>query len=272
MTVISYMDTCSCSVHCPHYSYIPGVRFNTVSISFSFSVMMEGLFETLCFYDEWNPAFESDDDYEREQLEIALYSQIHFDLNTEAVIPDTVHDDTFTIDVRGNHQTGFTASDTTSDVVLNQDISEKYGILPPKEDAIYKLKNEIRTNKVNVARCQSVRINKNKKYDRGTDAIAKNTKTTKVKVVEKGYSKHKSGLAEEMILGESPDSHDSSVADSESIVDSEDGQIYGVLGKQDREHLDLKINIDSSSDDEKDSEYGKLWTWLQWTSIAQISV
>lgn len=84
--------------------------------------------EDCCYY--FSDGAESLDSYDREQMEIALYSKIHFATNFDLTqntdtAQEYVNDD-FDITVEGNENTGYKASETNADYVLNRDIKKKY--------------------------------------------------------------------------------------------------------------------------------------------------
>lgn len=76
-----------------------------------------------------SPEGDNDDMYEREQLEVALYSQIHFEENSEFVDIKSNDDKMFYIDVKGGDDIGFIAKETNADSILNDSINKKYGVL-----------------------------------------------------------------------------------------------------------------------------------------------
>lgn len=224
---------------------------------------MEDSFQSEALSDgEEHHSLDSDEAYDREQLEIALYSQIHFEENTETLLDDLECniDRAFTIDIRGSGRTGYVAPDTTSDFILNRAIGEKYGDLPHKEDDVYKLKLKAKRNKDVISEIK--RVTPQKPRSQGKILLSKGDKVISGKVDHKGDRKSKNGIAEQLILGLSSDNDlqewpilDS---DSESMFDSEDGQLYGMLGKQEKSDLDLRINVESSFlEEEFDSDYGE---------------
>lgn len=186
---------------------------------------------------------DSDEAYEREQLEIALYSKVHFEENTDAV-NDVLGDDSdkgFTIDVHCDDWTGFVATDKTSDFILNQAIGNKYGVLPHKEDDVYRLKHKAVINKDTTSKLQT--------RDKCQEKKVSTKPRIKTNVDHKGDGKSKDTLAEQLILGQSSDIDQEKLLfsdnESESMFESEDDQIYGVLGKKEKSEMDLKLNVES---------------------------
>lgn len=68
----------------------------------------------------------SDNDLDLEELEISLYSAIHFEDNTET--NDIVqYSNNFHLNVEGNCKTGFFVGETTADAIVNKALADKYG-------------------------------------------------------------------------------------------------------------------------------------------------
>ncbi|XP_060581426.1 zinc finger CCHC domain-containing protein 7-like isoform X2 [Ruditapes philippinarum] len=94
----------------------------------------------------------SSDDYEQEQLEIALYSKIHFEQNSENPSLNKEHDifycedDTvekdFIFTVQGNEKKGFVASECNADIILNEALEEKYSHVNFKNDVAKRKNNK----------------------------------------------------------------------------------------------------------------------------------
>lgn len=212
---------------------------------------MEASVSTSCYSDDDAQCSDSDDAYEREQMEIALYSQIHFEENNEIELDGidkaSEFDNGFVIDVHGSEKTGIPENSKTADFLLNKIISEKYGLLPPQTD-------------VSCSTLDSANARHRQKKDK--------IFSTKLNGVSDNVDRNREvSLAEKLILGQSLGDEDADMASKVSSRsnddidddvdeigdlshgdDSDSSSIYGILDTTDKRNqkcLDLKMNVDN---------------------------
>lgn len=211
---------------------------------------MESSFSTSCYSDDDTHCSDSDDAYEREQMEIALYSQIHFEENNEIELDGidkaSEFDNGFVIDVHGSEKTGTPENSKTADFLLNRIISEKYGLLQSQTDVL----------------CSNV-DRANARHSQKKDKIF----STKLNGASDNVDRNREvSLAEKLILGQSLDDGDADmtskvssrsnddmddddeIGDFSNGDDSDSSSIYGILDTTDKRNqkcLDLKMNVNS---------------------------
>ena len=87
------------------------------------------------------------DGFDKEELEIALYSQIHFETNDNV---DTLQQnditDSFSIDVKGNDKTGFQAELKTADYIINEKLNTEYNTKLDENGSAKETLNENKTD------------------------------------------------------------------------------------------------------------------------------
>ena len=160
------------------------------------------------------------DGFDKEELEIALYSQIHFETNDNM---DTLQQnditDSFTIDVKGNDKTGFQAELKTADYIINEKLNTEYNT---KLDENGSAKETLNENKTDVTkssnRLSSCKYIKNIIPDK-IDIIEKALKAVKNrKNVAKSRNKN---YAEKLILDTGSSSENDMRNDSSDFSESD---------------------------------------------------
>ncbi|XP_053393608.1 zinc finger CCHC domain-containing protein 7-like [Mercenaria mercenaria] len=223
---------------------------------------------------------DSSDDYEREQLEIALYSQIHFDQNNEGipqennkeggVNADSSVENNFIICVQGNEKKGFVAVETNADIILNENIEDKYR--NSNEDTrgnekTLHVKTVSDIEKSKFANGTNSIQKQKKPFEDTTSAIREITKAKKIHAMIRNTSRKqdKKLTAEKLILGNHleydceidefvVDVDDDSEVEMMSCSDNDEILILGsesdsldvVLGEPGEEKNDIQMNIHSN--------------------------
>lgn len=224
---------------------------------------------------------DSDDitEYEKEQLEIALYSQVHFEENEEidtAEPSDDAVSDVFKFSVLGNSKAGFVGLDKTADAVLNKSIGEKYGELLLNKDSTFELKSEINKfeNEIKNPGHQFETLSEQSEEKNSLKLVKFSAKSTENASKKDGNKKETvTGLAEKLILGQqlSDDDEINSEAASESVYDSDDGRTYGVLGTDKKSDLDIQMNVESKHIPvDTDTSKGRRANWSLHIYVARL--
>jgi len=183
---------------------------------------------------------DSDEAYNREQMEIALYSQIHFD-PTDSVsdtpdvadsgIFDTLSE--FSYDVVGDEEySGLKPHAKTADVLLNRSIGEKYGNLTSYEEnhdlSIYEKKNNGNCSAFKFLGVKDTAKKSRKKNDGLRKSVNHSVDSEDdVMSVDSQFSLSKENLKE--LLG--------------SDYDSDDDGMIGVLDEKVRVDDNIQMNV-----------------------------
>lgn len=208
------------------------------------------------------------DSYELEQLEIALYSQIHFEENVEHY--DSNHDtneNSFDINVQGDKKEGFIAGETNASMILNESIEKKYGNyvetreitnkdkIPFKKSCDVEVKNASKKESLN----STAKVLD--KQSLSPDAVSLEiSQSNKIRALLRDTTgnRKKTINVEKMILGsdsenESTDDENDeviSLSDSDEDIlvksDSDVGSLDIVLGQSDSETDDIQMNVNAT--------------------------
>ena len=209
---------------------------------------------------ELNEESEGDDDefYHQKELEIALYSQIHFEPNTDSFTHD-FSDLPYNITVEGNDRSGFLSSKTTSDMMLHEMLKEKYA-----DDQQWD------------SRIKKVHSDRNRTSEHVCDKIKQEVVVQKTGIEKKLTTKHKSiilknarqkqdkldseiSLAEKLILGHSSvsDSDDNITINASDDDDDDDGDEdtgYRRESARLKNENKIKKTVSSDGNDDRNSE------------------
>lgn len=216
----------------------------------------------------------SSDEYEQEQLEIALYSQIHFEENEENYNNNR---NNFVIDVQGNEKKGITFDETNANIILTAEIDKKYK--SPSDEKVglsrdkISMKNKTLNNEITIKSSKpesaTYSVRKQEKVTVGLETASKEVdKAAKIQAVLRDgpcFTK-KTVSAEKLILGSDSDngsadddsdkeevisiSDNDDNSDHEKVVlsnsDSDIDSLEVVLGQSDTEAGDLQMNVHSN--------------------------
>ena len=215
---------------------------------------------------------DSSDDYDQEQLEIALYSQIHFQQGDENQriknnqnidnIEDGTFDNDYIVNVEGNEKTGYVAIESNADIILNNDLEKRYSNTNNvhedanrKEDAkLEKAERGQRHAKLS-SRNLSLKKRDKKFLDNFTSSESETKKAFRAYKSERGG---KLLTAEELILGvDSENDDDVKFVDDDEVVclldnsgvalsDSEADSLDIVLGEPEERIDDIQMNVQST--------------------------
>ncbi|WAQ96887.1 ZCHC7-like protein [Mya arenaria] len=197
---------------------------------------------------------DNDDEYAQEQMEIALYSQIHFEQNDEChqSMDSGIYEvsSEFCYDVISDGKTGFIAQDTTADLILNKSIEDKYGILLAYTNVVGdNLKKSVCLNDTNSSR---------EEYNAFQANISvKKPNTVKVNTARKKPESSKiNTTADKLIFGtefgtDVSESLDGDIGalnmESSDQEDSDGDSVYGVLGNLESDDDKIQMNINQST-------------------------
>lgn len=205
-----------------------------------------------------------EDKYQLEQLEIALYSQIHFEENSEPGESACTYDviSNLCIDVKGNSETGYVAKETNAKSILNEDIDKKYGILDNLKTIRARIQNheEVdnngkRTSKHSkTLKLSSSKTGKLSKYL--AESLLKDGKQTKSSHITSSSKKQTPSLsqpyqalsAETFIFGSNSGIK---TADNDSDIEEKGDEVITIESDSEEDTRD-HVNVDSESNIEND--------------------
>lgn len=216
----------------------------------------------------------SDSSYDREELEIALYSQIHFEENiefTEDFNEDCVNNNLtqYVIDVQGNEGIGFIANKTNADLILNESIDNKYENTLSPIDSCTKRKDlvDAKGSRKKNDKVESSSKKLSHKLKRGGDAkcsrriqqleksaeslaVKEVRQSAKIKAILRSTTKCKGKLvrstAEQLILGSESDSED-------DVDDDPDDEIMSISSSNGSVVVMDTVSVEEQSDSDADS-------------------
>lgn len=236
--------------------------------------------------EDFSDGYASSDDYDREELEVALYSQIHFEENIE--FKENFNEDCvnnnhtqYVIDVQGNERKGFIANKTNADLILNETIDKKYENTLCPIDSYTKRKCfvdakgsrkknvdvESRSNKLthHLKRCDDT-CSRKRQLEKSAESLANKEvrQSAKIKAILRSTSKSKGKLirptAEQLILGLESDSGDDvdddpeveimSISSNNSSAAAVDSVSIGEQSDSDADSLDIVLGITDNEEND----------------------
>ena len=189
------------------------------------------------------------DGIDKEELEIALYSQIHFETNDSIeieVLESNEILDNFTIDVKGNYKTGFQLEPKTSDYITDEQINSKFKNTPRERNAALS-DIDVKSSVSDKSKAMHLR---NKYMYREFISDKKSNLNALDKIKTKTKSRSDKSLAEKLILGlgssskiDTLDDTTDETSDESRDTDSDDELIDLDIEDSDEEDSGLYVNV-----------------------------
>ncbi|XP_052264569.1 zinc finger CCHC domain-containing protein 7-like [Dreissena polymorpha] len=206
-------------------------------------------------------------DYSQEDIEFALYSQIHFESNPDASNISSYAEvenkdfivNSFTYDVIGEKSSGFVSLPTTVDTILQKCVREKYDTGAVSDDAIelcfVNRKNKVNSNAIkkrnNEDKANKDRENMTCKGSKCVEILSKTKSDNFAEESKLGHRKHKKkvgsayGAKTRTDFNKSNHAHVIFVSSSES-TSSDSDDIYGILGELSENDSNLEMNVEQT--------------------------